>query len=428
MIIFFFTSGLEVRQFLFSNIISFGIDDGKRVAILYRGKKNLLIEKEIKEFDERIIILSAELNLKNRRLQNYVSLCLDILDERYESRWRYSNKIESSGLRILKYALSYTPAVIIKLLEQAEEILLKRSLNINVLSPFRIERVITTNSRYSVAPDLYSYCSFWDIPVYLAYHSYKELFAAPRIRIKFKKIGFWSENMQKSFTELNGNTKNKDFQIIGTTQFAYLTDEGKDGEYFGDDYVLYFSAGKNITGEAECVRFIAGVCEGIGLKLIVRLNPMDLNSRLKVELEDVNNIMINQPDWVHDLGGNRMNYPIYKDIGITRRIMQNALLYISIPSTVSIEAAICKKPVINIVHNMFNIRSESGYAIADYWTSPFYDHFRTKSFINKWEKPNDLKELILTSLEEKDSYDYSIEEYFYSPKHSFDNMLSFCYD
>ena len=108
---------------------------------------------------------------------------------------------------------------------------------------------------------------------------------------------------------------------------------------------------------------------------------MDNTNSLEKKFLNDKNIFINVPKWEFDYI-NGINYANYEDLIEYRSILYYSNICVNIPSTVSLDCAILKKPVINLCFDIDNMNVlNNNKKIIGFWNAPFYKSFHNMDFI-----------------------------------------------
>ena len=391
-------SGSEIRQIFLSGVARRLLDDENVVYTIVKYDQPDLIQ-ELHSIEPRVIILPFISHKTDGSLLSYVRTCLDFNYDQHHERWRYSPPSKMSLLKKVAIQLVslFIEIPLLKNFLQRFEYNLMMKFDVSGLKSLfkrnKVDKVIVNNARFLNYPELLVACLQLKIPVAVLYHSNKEVFAQPRIGYPYNKYGVWNSDMNEKLLINNPEIKGKS-AIVGNTHFAYLKDETYvlSKEVFFDKYkirsensfiVLYTAAGLIIKNEFLIVKCISDILKEAGMdyKIIVRRNPMDTTNIWDEHFHDSNDVIIQHPLWVMDqkLG---MNYTLKKDLIDYSSLLKYMTCCINIPSTVTIEAAIVHKPVINICYNFPGVTvSTNKGQLTDFWLAPFYQTFHSYDFV-----------------------------------------------
>lgn len=391
-------TGSEIRQFFLSSIASSIIDKGNNVFTIpkYNSSK---IQEELILIDERIKILPHILEPIDGTKFSYLRLLLDEVYDKKNIRWKYSSESKRSKLFyllinffVLLFKLPYA-FKFVSFIERRFMIQTNVSNLVNLLTENCIDKVIVSNARFLYYPELLIACQKIKIPVEVVYHSNKEIYAQPRINYNYRKYGMWNEQMLAHFAKKKPSIKNI-CEIIGNSHFTYLLNNDnlipinefkRDFNIQNDDIViLYTAAGVIVQNETNLVNWISEFMDSKNLqyKIVVRKNPMDSTTTWDDYFVENTNVVIQTPKWVNDTVSG-LNFTKQDDLIEYNSLLSYASFCINIPSTVTIECAIKKKPVINIAFDFPNLKVETNNKkITQFWDAPFYREFHDFDFVH----------------------------------------------
>jgi len=381
-VLFIFGTGSEVRQFLHSGIIANLV--GKGIPIFISSKQSIL--DEINKAHTKVIELPwFDVSFPSGILSR-ITKTLDLAFEKkyiYKA-WSYNNRQKEITLieSLIASFVAIKPVnelflFIERKLQKANNVLSKEW--IDLLKSNHIERVVVNAARNYPAV-LYA-AQKLKIPVIIPFHTNKDIYAQGRINFRFKKYGVWNQEMANELIHYNPFINKHAFEVIGCSHFSYLSDSNFDAsdEAFSSKYkvnpaedfiVLYTAAGPGvILNETSYIDDIRESLESKGIsryKIIVRSNPMDFTPVW--DSKQKTNVIVLKPQWHYDPVA-FFNYTKLEDLREFHALMKHCHVCINIPSTVTVECAITRVPIINICYNNdFN----KGADILKFWNAPFY--------------------------------------------------------
>ena len=401
-----YSSGSEIRIFIHSGLLSVLIEQKHEVVILYE-RMPIAVRELILKNCPKVVLRNISFTSEKRRTQNVISSFLDHLwVERQSHVWVYKDSeknIISTASKLIKRV-----GFIENLMLKVESALITRFKNTNFFAEvksFNIDKFLVTSSHYHMAPDILSAGVKLHIPIHLIYHSYKELFAEGRHRIRFDKVGVWSDEMRRDFLQRHESQVN--VFAIGSVQFLPFISKID----VGHRSILYISAGKAVRNEYLVILKLHEMCKAFpSHDFIVRINPMDLESDL-IPILNENGIKYQVPKWLHDKGTGQ-NLQLTDDLQNYRELLSSCTVCISIPSTISVECALMEVPIINIIDDLVDFSTTSNtFSISDYWNSAFYRHFKEKKFVFGCKSYQEIEERLNVVVSHNMQYNFRIEEY-----------------
>jgi hypothetical protein len=422
-------AGSELRQFFHSHIAKDLIESGLLVYVIPKYD-NIQLINEIKGIDDRIKILPHIMQPVSGSMFSYLRFLLDEHYDHENKRWRYSEKTNYNFWKRIIIAVFLNLLrinFIRRFLLSIEQYLLERidvSQLEDLLITNNISKLVLSNARFLSYPELLIACKKLDIPVDVIYHSNKEIVAQPRINYSYHKFGVWNKQMYDEMTYLYPQYKGK-CHIIGNSHFTYLN--GDVGilsyDYFKEYYnikdnslvILYTASGTIVRNEVFIVDYIAAILDKTSrnYKIIVRKNPMDTTDNWNSYFSNNNKICIQNPKWVMDdiIG---LNYTKSNDLSEFKTLLKYISFCINIPSTITLECAIMKKPVINICFQFpdVNVVTNAG-KIVEFWEAPFYKPYHGLDFVLPTFNLDQLKEQIYVCIQDSQNfkdYDFCVKK------------------
>lgn len=391
-------SGSEIRQFFLSEVVSELINSKHEVFIIVKYDNDDL-RNEVNKIEPRIKILKyIQIPIDKTKF----SYLLNILDEWHEEnnmRWRYSPKTQSSLIKrsIKKVIIKLLSIKIIRKVAFEYEKKWATKIDVNefekILVEHRIEKVIVNNARILFYPELLITCLNLKIPVDIVYHSNKEIYAQPRISYSYGKFGVWNIEMFNELSKRYPFLISK-LKIIGNSHFSYLTNKSKfsidDNTNFkfsktkeNQILILYTAAGIIVKNEFLFIEFLVEILKekDVEYKIIVRKNPMDTTNVWENFCSSHDRIFLNIPKWKMDLDKG-INFTMKEDLEEYKSLLKNIDFCVNIPSTVTLECAIMKKPLINICFNIKGVEiTTNNKKIDQFWYAPYYMTYHNLDFV-----------------------------------------------
>jgi hypothetical protein len=179
--------------------------------------------------------------------------------------------------------------------------------------------------------------------------------------------------------------------------------------------ILYTASGTIVRNEVFIVDYIAAILDKTSrnYKIIVRKNPMDTTDNWNSYFSNNNKICIQNPKWVMDdiIG---LNYTKSNDLSEFKTLLKYISFCINIPSTITLECAIMKKPVINICFQFpdVNVVTNAG-KIVEFWEAPFYKPYHGLDFVLPTFNLDQLKEQIYVCIQDSQNfkdYDFCVKK------------------
>ncbi len=381
-ILFIFGTGSEVRQFLHSGIISQLVKAGNKIFI----SAKLSIADEARKADVSIIELPWYDMSYPAGILSHISKALDLSFERkYQYKaWTYNNKSKEKkqldlliGIFASFKPVRYVFSVLERRLQKSSKVLSQPL--IKLLAELNIQKVIVNAARNY--PAVLFAAQSLNIPAIILYHTNKDIYAQGRLSFRFTRYGVWNKEMAQELMFYNPFIKPDAVEIIGCSHFSYLLNNKFEAsrdillkeynlDHNGDFLVLYTAAGPGvIPNEPEYINDIYESLEDTGIKnfkIIIRTNPMDFTNLWDPMQSD--KIIVIRPKWFYDPIV-FFNYTKYEDLKDYVSLLRSCNVCINIPSTVTVECAIFKIPVINICYNN---KLNAGSDILKFWNAPFY--------------------------------------------------------
>lgn len=409
-ILFPIVKGSEIRQFYHSGVIEHLINQNHNIFI-YSQDINT-IKKEINPVSKVHFLEGLRYNLPSKSKLSYIKLLLDYNYNNNNKIWKYKEDVKYSRLKtiLLKtFNLFLNIRLFNKALSKIESVLKKQYTDSgwkNLLLSNKIDLIIfnipdTSHNLALTANNL-------NIPIYVAYHTNKDVYALGRLYCKYDKIGVWSSKMRELLVEKYNFIK-EDVKIIGCSHFAYLNEEKNilSKDEFENKFkcdtsspiILYTAAAPwVVTNEFKYVMDVYKILQKhySKFKLIVRVNPMDIKENW--ESLASSDIYINFPEW-HWNPKKNFNVTPKKDLVFFASLLKYSSVCINIPSSVTIEANMVGLPVINLGYQSEEIKFMNNGNILDYWNAPFYEEAERYKGAKLIKDLNELEDTILDFIE-----------------------------
>lgn len=388
-ILFLFNQGSEIRQFIYSGVISKLLEEKYNIFISLRVNNN----ETKKLFNEKINII----DFYKTGTPFYFNLIKEVLNKIGEqvTSWKYVNsevkfkskinKIVYKALFYILYNLAKFSFIQKKLINFQNSFYKKITFSkwINLLQDNKIDEVIVTvpNTNF----DLLLSSQKLKIPVKLIFHTNKDIFTLGKIYYPYEKVSVWNAKMKSDFLRFNNTFKEKQVDIVGCSHFSYLSsNQNKKNINIYKEFnidsnkkiILYISAAPFvIQNEYENIKFIEKILKKLSIdnyKIIIKTNPMDDTNYWNNFINE--NIYIYNSRWRWDKQES-FNYPHLDELNIFKKLLKISKCCIGLPSTVSIETAITNVANLNICFSYGNIKSIYS-EISDMWFAPFYENTR----------------------------------------------------
>jgi hypothetical protein len=230
-----------------------------------------------------------------------------------------------------------------------------------------------------------------------------------------------------------------DSEVLGCSHFVYLTSDSVklySREYFEikfdvnlkQDFIVLYTAAdpKVIKNEYLYIYDIMKELENSNIfnyKIIIRKNPMDKINKWSI-FEYSEKIRISEPEWYYN-DDYFFNYTNVKDLSLFKSLLKYSNVCINVPSTVTIECALLKLPILNICYsNVFDCD------ILSFWNADFYKNARNSNFVFPIFHQKEFKNIFLFLLEKRNlnilNWDnYLNEEIPYNDISSLSNTVKF---
>ena len=414
-ILFIFNFGSEIRQFAYSGVISELLDNGNDVYISLRVNNKEVLSC----IDKRAKIL----NYYRQGLPFYLNLLKEVLDSQANTStvWKYmsdNKKFKSKINKIIYFTISSILKNVIKInvfKKIFEQIELKLFFSLHsqawtdLLRENTIDKIIVNVPNYNY--HLLATAKAQEIPIYLLFHTNKDLYTLGRILPFYTYIGVWNESMKNELLTINPKLKNNHVQAIGCTHFTNFVPQSNVDTKVRNKFdlqkdemvILYIAAAPFVvSNEYEYVSLLQENIEDIGIndyKIIIKVNPMDDTQYWDKFLSE--KVLIQNSEWAWNKEDS-FNYPEKSDIENFIELLQISKLCVGLPSTVVIEASLMRVPFLNICFDYGDVTTIYN-TVAEMWTAPFYRNVVTMdSAIGVLEKAMFKKKLKEILIEDQD--------------------------
>ena len=213
------------------------------------------------------------------------------------------------------------------------------------------------------------------IKIFVIQNSWKDLFINPYLPIRIDKMNVWSDEICELYEKLNPHAKKIDWiidwhpRLIDLLKFKQALKE----DFLANDgrkRILYICANpKVIPYEFDVVeKILLNIHEN--LLMVVRPNPQDsqLNRWKRLE-EQYENCLVDEHGWYWD-EQSKINFPLPAAEDKWNMLLGVCDVVVSVASTVTIEALLMHKKVINIV---FGVDGEISSHLKTLTEAPYYE-------------------------------------------------------
>lgn len=388
-ILFVFGNGSEVRQFVHSNLIRILTEmEGVELFISTKvdfGKNNF------NNFDKVTFLEYFQPQL-NRGILTKIEYLLDLVFEKKHNfrLWKFGGNHKSISRYLVFFSNLIAKFGFFYFSLRRIEKLLQKYLNggdLNwkiLLQNNRIEKIVinTPNLYGQLLIEAYS----MGVETILLYHTNKDILAQGRLKYPITKYGVWNLKMKSDLQLLFG----LDSKILGCSHFVYLTAdtvklysreyfEFKFGVNLKTDFIVLYTAAdpRVIENEHLYVYDLIRALDELNIinyKIIIRKNPMD-NVDYWSTFDFGDRIIICEPDWYYNEKV-FFNYATESDLSLFKSLLNYSNICINVPSTVTIECALAKLPVLNICYAY-----SEDIDIISFWKADFYENARNANFV-----------------------------------------------
>ena len=279
------------------------------------------------------------------------------------------------------------------------------------LDGLRPDAVVVSSPRVNYQAQVLSAAADRGAARVLFYHSNKDVVALGRLDHRYSAIGVWNAWMKEQLLQANPACGPDSIDITGCGHFDPLAREqiaahGRTvrerlGVAPAERIVLYTAAGPGAVPEEE--RYIFAVLDAVeslgesGVRLVVRLNPMDVTGRIGSILETRRpRIVVTQPDWHYSPVAN-LCYQRRGDTVMLGGLLSEAAVCVNIPSTVTTECALAGTPVVNIGFDLPGPAPLPG-SIRAFWDVDYYANARRARAALLADGPEELASCLRASL------------------------------
>ena len=381
-ILFVFTLGSEVRQFIHSGVISSIIDNKHNVFISAKNVPEL--RNEIIRCEPRAIMADFYEVMPKRSFLTYYQELLNQVFDKSQKTWRYVEEKERKKRVLVEHSvLIFNRLGAYGILKWVESFLFKvrkRDSWCKLLIKYKIDRIAVNVPGSALLPLMAAFKL--KVERVLLYHTNKDVEAQSRIIVPFNKIGLWNEEMKEAFLIKYRRPANTHLEVIGNSHFCYLGNQDillNEMEFrtrfnlkTSQRIILYTAAAPWVIKNEQA--FVALIRQAIrelqvgDYKIIIRKNPMDYTDNWDtLKCEDLE---INNPKWFWDKAQN-INFTLKEDLEEYFSLLYYSDLCVNIPSSVTIEAAIMQLPVINLCFDQPGVDVINNGKVVDFWNASF---------------------------------------------------------
>lgn len=417
--------GSEVRQFSHSGMIRSLLDRGWDVVVAAKH----VDDDFVAQFDARAKCIAYPKD----NIPFFLHHIIIVLDKahsllekkRGKSGWQYKKIASHRMLDKIIYGtqdffacIASNMPFLFKTLQHLERVLLKRLKTPKWDKAFEEfqPRIILMNvpNVISLLPVLVA-AKIHAIKTALVYHTFKDVSANGRLNCDFDFIGVWNDLMKSELLRQNPYIKSEKVKTIGCSHFdcigrpEWLLPEAKFrqqiGARSGARLLLFPASAPWVVPQEE--RYIAHLWEAVqqppfeeDIQLVVRLNPMDDTTNLQNALKKIApDILVSRPDWRWDKKNNWC-FQRKSDLLLYNSLLSYASVCVGIPSTVTIECAVARLPVINIGFDLPGQQALNG-PLKAFWQADFYREVRESRSAALADSPETLMELLQKSLKDR---------------------------
>lgn len=370
-----FIMGSEVRQFVHSGLFHALIGQGWTISVMAK-----LIDKDLPgQLPGEVNLLPLIIN-RPPFIANEISRVLDKAfnlrrSRQGQSTWQYGSVPAKNWRQSLLFklegwlakALSYS-ACLMKAFSQVERWLFIKADRSPWQSYFTAHptvAILVNVPRQSHWNLLFTTAQEFGIKSFLIYHTVKDITANGRLNHAFSGIGVWNARMKADLLKNNPWLEPETIKIVGSGHFDcigradWLPEEAvfraQIGAHANIQLIVYTTAGPGIVPQEErYIDFVVKAAKAAEtalkkpIQIVFRMNPMDNREVLFDHLrESYPEHIVLRPDWV-DIRQSNWTYAKKEDPPLYNALLHYASLCITIPSTVTIDAALSDLPVINL--------------------------------------------------------------------------------
>lgn len=258
------------------------------------------------------------------------------------------------------------------------------------------------------------------LKTFVVTNSWKDIHVKPHLPLQPTRLMVWNQGNAALFVKFNPWMKIESLQITGSLHLGPFLNEKnilsqedfcqKTGLSPNRPYICYSAAAPHAVQEEEGV--VAAILEAIKngklprtTQMLLRFNPMEDGSRFEyLRSSYPEELVIQKPqwEWLPELD---WCCALPDDVRLWVSTVHYARVNVSIPSTVTLEFAALKKPVLNVCFDMSPQEPEQ--SNLRFWNGDFYQEIKSMDIA----KPCFSEEELLTNLQgilaEKDNQSYN---------------------
>jgi len=253
------------------------------------------------------------------------------------------------------------------------------------------------------------------IPVIALTNSWKDVHVRRRVPNGLDILGVWNEDLAADARIFNPRLGADQVQVTGSLHLAGLKAVTKfpDRREFCESHgldpglpvVCYSAAAPNaVVDEGSIVgRILHELRSGENTRnyqVLIRSNPMGGADRFDALTGAHSGVAVQMPRWSWDPIADWCA-PDLEDLTLWRAVIEHSIANISIPSTVTLEFALFRKPVVNVVFDAVHPEEKSS-SNHRFWDAPFYYTVRRWGLAVPAETPAETAALV-SNIAEDDS-------------------------
>jgi len=422
-----FIMGSEIRQFVHSGLFSLMSENDWSITIMAK-----IIDSDLRAQISETIDLIPILPVKIPFLANEMSVILDkafnIRRARQgSSTWQYGRKIAknwrqsllqkletilANGISISNYCMTVAGHLENYLYKSSDRTVWRKYFSNNPT-----DAILVNVPRQNYWNPMLITAHEMGIKTYLVYHTAKDIVANGRLNHDYDGIGVWNTGMKQALLEQNPWVNPESVRVVGCGHFDcvgrmdWLPDESEFRDQIGAKpdslLIIYPTAGPGIVPQEErYIEFVVKAASafedrlGKSVQIVFRMNPMDSRDILHDYLKQTypRHIVL-RPDWV-DIRKNNWTYAKMTDPILYNALLHFSSLCITIPSTVTLDAALAGIPVINLGIEVPGEQPLAG-SIRAFWDVDFNKNVRESGAARYVTNQNELEEALINYLQNK---------------------------
>lgn len=255
-----------------------------------------------------------------------------------------------------------------------------------------------------------------NIALVLLYHTWKDVsVASGRHVVRFDAVGVWNEWMRDALLHQNPSLDPATVHQVGCAHFDCvgrddrLIERGAFMQQLGlpvdARYILFTaSAPWVVPGEEYYLRLLQDAIDAgqlpSDLHIVVRTNPMDEDGLLRDTLAQVlPQVRVSTADWRWQKEDNWC-FQRFDDQLLYNSLLHYAAVNVSVSSTVTVECAVSRLPVINLGFDVPGQPPLNG-SVRNFWLADFYQMVRDSGAAQLADTPDDLLHLVQQALDNR---------------------------